>query len=75
MKQTLSLARLLIVLLVVAPLASPTAAGATARAESRLTPLVPVSPAQDAADLTIHRAQLPGWRRSRRRSGAAGTSG
>jgi hypothetical protein len=58
-KQTLSLARLLIVLLVVAPLASPTAAGAPAPAKSRLTPLVPVSAAQDAAALTITALNCP----------------
>jgi hypothetical protein len=58
-RQTLSLARLLIVLLVVAPFALPTAADATPRTESRLTPLVPVSAAQDAADLTIIALNCP----------------
>jgi hypothetical protein len=58
-RQTLYLIRLLIVLLVLAPLASPPAAGATAEAESRVTPLAPLSAAQCAADLSITALNCP----------------
>ena len=59
MRQTLYLTRLLIVLLVLMPLALPTVASATTRAESRMTPLIPVSAAQDTTDLSITALNCP----------------
>jgi hypothetical protein len=53
------LARLLIVLLAVTPLALPTVAGATARSELSATPLGLVSAAQEVADLTITALNCP----------------
>lgn len=59
MRPTLYLIRLLIVLLVLVPLASPTAAAATLQVESGVTPLVPVSAAQNAADLSVTALNCP----------------
>jgi hypothetical protein len=58
-RQTLYLARLLIVVLVLMPLALPTVASATTRAELRMTPLIPVSAAQDTTDLSITALNCP----------------
>jgi hypothetical protein len=58
-RQTVFLARLLIVLLVLAPLALPSVAGATLQTPSTAHPLVPVSAAQDVADLSITALNCP----------------
>ena len=59
MRQIVYLARLLIILLVLAPLASPPIAGATPQAPSRANPLVTEMVAQEAVDLTITALNCP----------------
>jgi hypothetical protein len=58
-RQIVYLARLLIILLVLAPLASPPIAGATPQAPSRANPLVTEMVAQEAVDLTITALNCP----------------
>ena len=59
MRQTVCLARLLTVLLILALLASPTIAGATSQSPPSVAPLVPARSAQGTADLFITALNCP----------------